>query len=294
MATSRLLPYALLVASACASAQVDADVVREFVPLGVGDAWEYAYHYEKCDHVAEGGACTSGDETYTYRVVGQEVRGAETLAVIEGPGTRALFGLNADGSGWTRVTVEAGDGSAPVLPPFPFFSAFQSMVNRGPISWTFKVGAEEYATNALTHHPPVYVLARGVGLVEHSDSWRGTGGARRSDSWKLSGAVVGGVSYGGFATAAAEAPSPFVLTVGPNPTTGTVAIRAELGASRRARVEVVDVLGRRVQASALYPSGSALDVSLDFGALPAGVYVVRLFADGRPVAQTTVTRASGG
>ncbi len=292
MTLSRSLPYALVLVSTCASAQVDLGTVRAFLPLGVGDAWEYAYHRTECDHIAYGGVCRTQNETYTYRVVGEEVRGEDTLAVIEGPGTRALFGVRADGSGWVSETVEAGDGSAPTLPPFPYFSLFQSMANRGPIAWTFEAGGEEYTGEALTIYPPPYVLVRDVGLTKHSNSWQGTGGARWSYSWRLSGASVGEVSYGGFATAVQRPMATPMLdwSVGPNPTTGPLTVRAELPSPATVHVEVVDVLGRTVWGVYPRPAVHGLSMQVDLGGLPPGAYVVRLFVDGRPAASAAVTR----
>ena len=287
---SRYLPYALALASVCASAQVDVQTVRAFMPLEVGDAWEYTYREEQCEHVAYGGKCSTAEGVRTYRVVDEEVHDGDTLAVIEGPGTRALFGVRSDGSGWVSEVLEAGDGSDPPLPPFPYFNTLELMVDEGPLPWTLEVGGMEYPTEALTYFPPHYVLVRGVGLIRYQRSAQWSGGARASYLWRLSGAFVGGVSYGGFVTAT-QAPAEAAqmeLAVGPNPTTGPLAVRAALGGPAEARVEVVDALGRSVRVADA-GSGAAPDARIDMGGLPPGLYVVRLLLDGRPVASKAVT-----
>jgi hypothetical protein len=85
-----------------------------------------------------------------------------------------------------------------------------------------------------------------------------------------------------FATAAADTPAPALLALhppSPNPAAGPVRLAADLAAPAAVRVEVLDVLGRRVAllADGPAPAGPAA-WTWDPVARPAGVYVVRLTA----------------
>ena len=71
-----------------------------------------------------------------------------------------------------------------------------------------------------------------------------------------------------------------VGAVGPNPTTGTAAVRFALGAAAEVGVEVFDVLGRRVAAVApqAFGPGDGHRVALRLGAVAPGLYVARVTA----------------
>ena len=70
--------------------------------------------------------------------------------------------------------------------------------------------------------------------------------------------------------------------VWPNPTSGAATVVVSLPDALRVRVDVLDVLGRRVAALADEPLGAGRhEVALDASALPAGVYLVRLEVDGQ-------------
>ena len=78
-------------------------------------------------------------------------------------------------------------------------------------------------------------------------------------------------------TVDAEAgPGALAVRLYPNPGVGRVVIEAE--GARELRAEVVDLLGRRVHRAAAAPGAGRL--ALDLGDAPAGVYVVRIVADG--------------
>lgn len=79
------------------------------------------------------------------------------------------------------------------------------------------------------------------------------------------------------------APAPLALGAAfPNPAAGTATVPFTLDAAGPVRLEAFDVLGRRVALvlDATLPPG-AHRATLDAAALPAGVYVLRLTADGR-------------
>ena len=66
------------------------------------------------------------------------------------------------------------------------------------------------------------------------------------------------------------------VAVFPNPTAGRLTVEA--ASARDVRVEVIDALGRRVLVAVAAPGAGRLAV--DLGSVPAGVYVVRVTADG--------------
>ena len=78
----------------------------------------------------------------------------------------------------------------------------------------------------------------------------------------------------------------------PNPARGAVTVPVRLPAPARATVEVVDALGRVVQRGTPAALGAgAHRVRLDVGALPPGVYALRLDADGAAAATRRLTVA---
>lgn len=97
-----------------------------------------------------------------------------------------------------------------------------------------------------------------------------------------------------FATAdgdAADLAPALRLTVAPNPATTQAAFTVTLSAAQSVRLSVVDVLGREVAviADGARAAGTSTE-RLDTAALPPGIYVARLAADGRTVTRRfTVT-----
>ena len=73
-------------------------------------------------------------------------------------------------------------------------------------------------------------------------------------------------------------------SVYPNPAAGRATVRFTLREPREVRVDLFDVLGRRVRtlADAAYPRGTS-EVGFETAALPAGVYVVRLDGQARTI-----------
>lgn len=91
------------------------------------------------------------------------------------------------------------------------------------------------------------------------------------------------------ASSPAGPPSFALGTPFPNPARDLVAVDFALGASGPVRLEVFDVLGRRVATLVDGPLGAgAHDAAWATAAVPAGVYVLRLSADG----QTATTRVT--
>ena len=76
----------------------------------------------------------------------------------------------------------------------------------------------------------------------------------------------------------------------PNPTTRTATVRYTVRAASAVRLTVVDALGRTVLTLADGPAAAGThEARLDAGALPAGLYVVRLSVDGRTAGARPVT-----
>ncbi len=287
-----LLLAACALAFTTASAQIDIGAARAFVPTHIGDSWAYEYHKLDCPHVTSGGGCTTTNRVYTYRIVGEEIRGTDTLAVVEGPGTRALFGPRADGSGWIIETVETAPGAGPLFPPLPYPTLFRQMVG-GQHAWSFQVGGLPYTGIAITASGGVesYALVRDVGVISYYYSYQGSGGVRRETSWRLTSADVGGHHFGP-GTADEESPALAArLAVGPNPTTGMLTARMTLDAPAALRLDATDVLGRVVWSSDARASVGDFETRIDLTGVPPGTYVVRLFRDGALADRAVVTRA---
>ena len=68
------------------------------------------------------------------------------------------------------------------------------------------------------------------------------------------------------------------LRVYPNPSTGLITIRRDLGFDASITVEVFDVYGRRVKSLMTEPSGGKKEVTIDLGGYTSGVYFLRASA----------------
>ena len=104
------------------------------------------------------------------------------------------------------------------------------------------------------------------------------------------GGLVGLTSEGGFDQGVPEA---FGITAAfPNPLAGRGTVRYGLTQPADVRVEVLDVLGRRVYAASEGPRAAGVHAAtVDASRLPAGLYLVRLTAgDRQDVARITVAR----
>ncbi|MFN0035367.1 MAG: T9SS type A sorting domain-containing protein [Saprospiraceae bacterium] len=74
----------------------------------------------------------------------------------------------------------------------------------------------------------------------------------------------------------------------PNPTSGFATIEARFSHSAKVQVEILNLLGQRVWASSATDSDS-ISESFDLGSFPAGLYLVRLSADGRTLTRKLVS-----
>lgn len=78
-----------------------------------------------------------------------------------------------------------------------------------------------------------------------------------------------------------------LIHVNPNPFTNVFQISAT-GVAAHAEYEVVNVLGQRVRQAVLVPVNQFVHASVDFSSSAPGVYIVRLFANGKQYQQKVV------
>ena len=129
-------------------------------------------------------------------------------------------------------------------------------------------GVEGTETIALTDLPPGRYLV-GVSFYDSDDP---SGQSAYTLRVQAQGNAVAGQEGPG-------AGGPVLHPVAPNPVRGRAAVEYELAAPAGVRVELYDVLGRRVAVLAQGPRGAGPQaVALEAGALGAGTYVVRLTA----------------
>lgn len=283
-----LLPILLVAAlSGAASAQIDGEALSEYMPLEVGNEWSYSIDELYCDHIAYGGECRRTVRSATYRVVGREVQGADTMAVLDGPGTRALYGVSASGAGFIFEVLRDSVGVSPVVPFAYAGYDLQTALARGPQPWSGTIGGIAYDGEQMFVFPG-HLYLQGIGLYGYYSEWRGTGGARSEVRWTLTGAVVGGHNYGAFATASTPTPLPEAagVVVYPNPATQRATIRVESASSPLVRVDMHDALGRTVWSGVVRTGALA---ALPLGGLSPGVYGIRVLEGARMVARTVLT-----
>ena len=134
--------------------------------------------------------------------------------------------------------------------------------------------AELVAANAgyyYGHTRAIGALGDGEGGVYFG--WTGT------DSWGYQPwAFVSHAPWPGAALLAAPPPAPpaLALAAGPNPARGALTARFTLPDSRAARLELLDLAGRRVAARDVAGAGDHAESFAEATALPPGVYLLRL------------------
>ena len=280
---------ALLLAAA-SSAQGSPDLDSLFPPE-VGNEWTYDYEAERCPHWTQGD-CWTVDTTYTFCVVGSEVRDGRPFAVVEGPGGTAVFGIVEGEYGpvpFQEDLVVTND-SLPRVPDYfrvdvtgsDLFPLTERAVAIGPATYTL-------ATHRKSAGDQVEI-APGVGLLYYHPTFVASGGRRSEPEWRLVSAVVDGQAYGLAATPTAPAPSsPTELRVYPNPTAGAITVEVPASAPGPVRVAVYDVLGREVAVVRDRPAPGR--VRIEAAGLEAGAYVVRVSdARGERVTRFVVAR----
>lgn len=259
------------------------------MPLEVGNEWEYSYFRRDCPNQQVGGPCRVVDTTYVYRVVEEVVQDQDTLFVIEGPGTRLLYGYRQDERVVWDLVESDPDAGLPFVETLRI-STIRNLINSGSTVGVVNIGGVEYDLEMLRGGD--WEIVRGVGIRRFHFVSIGSGQASTRVDWNLTGATVRGESYGSFATAADPDGVDVVsgLTVGPNPSTGRLMVRAQLAAPAMVHVKIIDALGRTVWGSVPRAEGRELVTPADISSLSPGAYIVRLFIDGRPASSALVTR----
>jgi hypothetical protein len=256
-----------------------------YLPLGVGDRWDYALFSGP-----PGAETPDGVASVTVTSITSEtaVRRAVRLAVIQ----RSASGAETRGEcGLFRVSLPAElTGGAGCSPPESIPNGFSLGVELGPSAFT--IGGEEVtadqaygATTVSQNLPSITVTtrrtteaARGLGIVRwtFAETYSAPSPTPRYRSGRLVYARVNGVETGRQAVAGEDAPAEAqTLTLGPNPARTQTTLRFA-AAERAAEAVVRDALGRVVLRVAV-PSGAS-EATLDVSGLATGVYIVGIGA----------------
>lgn len=250
-----------------------------FLPLAVGNRWEYGVAYNGVGHGAVAWTVVpdgSGVAMRLDRVVDGAVTSTVTCPVTVVDASAA--------TGWqTRFRLDCALPD-PIL--FPQFGTAASL-------WVDTFVADTTATVGTQTVPADLALA-GAGWGFWAASWEAardigvTSYTVVHPEWPtriatLGYARVGGVTYGQQVIASDGAPpsASLRLTVGPNPAAGSLTVQFDLPMPTEARLTLVDALGREVRALDLgtRPVVTGTE-TVALGGLAPGVYTVRLAAGG--------------
>ncbi|WP_412062403.1 T9SS type A sorting domain-containing protein [Rubrivirga sp. IMCC45206] len=283
------LRLSLLLLALPAAAQPD---WLAFFPGAEGDTWTYDYARTDCDRPP--GGCTSVYETVTIRVVGTTDMDGVVVPIVEGPGGRAAFGVNPADTTVVREVLEDNGSGLPITPP-PACNLPRIVQNASAEPMEVRIGERTYSLRwAGFNCSPGMQYSEGVGLVRFDWSRNNGGGASEFERWKLRGAVIGGESYGSYATSASpQVPGADAFRISPNPTTERATVRLHLATPEESvHVEVIDVLGRVVWQSTPTAAGvGTISLEIDLRSLSAGAYVVRAVAGSQTVDVRRLTKA---
>jgi hypothetical protein len=310
----RAIPIVLLLSlSAPALAQTpDTTSAWRYLPLEVGNVWEYEVYEETCD---VDGSCSDALLTgYVQRAVVGEilVEGRLYVEVLErrfssekevtSSNQRLVrFDTLAARPVWRNDAVdEAWPGFFSCRLDTPFGA--DAVCSEIPLSTTggyeepIVIDDDVFVGTVKSYVSSVgrYDFVADVGIVETIFG----GGAPAFTVWHEASYVrVGDAEYGTrrfavpVASESAPVASELALAVFPNPSRGAVTARLSLDRPQRVALAVYDVLGRRVLARDLgVQAAGATNHRLDLGGLPVGVYVVRLDGDAGARATARVVR----
>jgi hypothetical protein len=182
---------------------------------------------------------------------------------------------------WTAA--EGPVGRSPVVGPravtlAPGATASRTLVQRVPGN----APAGTYAYRGLAGAFPDAVLAGDAFAVAKEGAARRDGAAAPWPSAEWGDGMWAITGSGPAVAASVEVPSAFALHAAyPNPSGGRTTLRYDVAEAGLVRIAVYDLLGREmaVLAAGLVGAG-AHEAALDGRALPAGVYFVRMTADG--------------
>jgi hypothetical protein len=287
---------------------VDTTSAWRYLPLQVGNVWEYERWEDVCAPKPEFPPfCEREPDGFLRRrVTGEATIDGATFSVIE----EAFFSETgaATGTGEVLVRIDTTEARAYEHRPngeegyywpegFPCrldmpFEGNGAECEGGYAdveAYEIAIAGEEFEAKAFVTAFGSYFFVADLGLVDV------VLGKFITSGYNLTYARIGGVEYGTeqFPVAAESEPSQsaLALSVFPNPSRGVSTVRFSLDAPQRVTLAVFDVLGRRVFAADLgaQPGGEATH-RLDAAALPAGLYVVRLTGDAGASATTRIVR----
>jgi hypothetical protein len=281
----RLLPLLLVSAGPLAAQSVpDTTSAERYFPLQVGNVWEYQREgliegYERRSIPAD--TSVGGTDYVLYQVDyfaldGTPTDPTQTFPLRIDPATNAL----------TTPSGDPNDLAGLFLTTCPLDSDFFDelfdcpgsavvLTSGGPE--TVHIGEDSVETSLKyfddNSREVLGLYAADVGFL---------GFLMRTGQLSLVYAYVGGTTYGDpIPVANSPGPEPAgrsLIGVSPNPSSGPVAIRAELAASGPVLIQAWDALGRRVFAESLFHAAGPLTLDLPAERWAPGLYVVTLDA----------------
>lgn len=307
----RAIPIVLLLSlSAPALAQTpDTTDAARYLPLEVGNVWEYEQWIEECpifpycesDRVGYERWVVTGDSVIADTAYATLSVTPFSLAGVPGTPETHLVRFDAIQVRGFRRLPDGRERAWPGIIPCPLDAPIDGSIECGEYDEEYFVEAYsemEVETAGGTMSRPVKSY---YGLITWSEyvadiGLVSSGGAEFGGSWitltyAYTGAATAGNEQFPVATESVPESAAVALAVFPNPSRGTITIRFSLDWPQRVTLAAYDVLGRRVLTRDLgaQAAGEATH-RLDVASLPAGVYVVRLDGDAGATATTRIVR----
>lgn len=256
---------------------------RGYFPLAVENEWEYRVDLYRPATIYRP-ENESRSEYIRLRVIGDTFGpSADRFALLEERFTegsvllsRDTVAVRYDDESSSVVALREGTGGQSYERPFSFFSAgldalIGGSASREPIYLpTFLDSVDSARVKSFFDFVWDYTSVHGIGFVGGRGGCEPCGSFNDEEFWALTYAYVDGTTYGARAVSREESPGfapRAALRVYPNPARGWMTVEG-MGE----RVEVYDVLGRRVQSHVVLPHEP---VQIGVSEHPPGVYVVR-------------------
>lgn len=264
-------------------------------PMAVGDTWTYAREAASVEGTR---TCPSRTVTGYERLtvlrdttingVPHRIAACQRFSADGAPGGTDLLALRVDGRARYGRRLVDGGGCAFVGPPADAYSTYEESgaadveVAGTPLrvdgvlrqSQAGATGHDEYTSWT-------FVADLGaIAFLYHDDAQRTMETYCREDALRLVHASVGGVEVGAQAVRSESAPPGPVglaVDVAPQPAREGITVRLAGPAPRDVRVELLDLLGRRVRQ---WDGPQGLGRPLRVAGVPAGLYVIRVTTGG--------------